>query len=70
MNEKFLCEHLGMSVEQLAMIDKIDMKVDTSEDHLQAVGEVMISLVELKLNDSIIKSARDLGTSFTKVKIL
>lgn len=46
------------------------MKVDTSQDHLQAVGEIMISLTELKLNDSIIKSARDLGTSFKKVRIL
>jgi Leucine-rich repeat (LRR) protein len=30
----------------------------------------MYSLLELKLNDSIIKSARDLGTSFTNVRIL
>lgn len=67
MNEKFLSEHLGMSIEQLESLEKIDMKVDTSEDHLQSVGDVMINLIELKLNDSIVKSTRDLGTSFRKL---
>lgn len=30
----------------------------------------MINLIELKLNDSVIKTTRDLGTSFRKLQVL
>lgn len=34
------------------------------------MGEVLCSLESLRLNDSIIKCFRDIGTSFRKVQIL
>jgi hypothetical protein len=44
--------------------------VDTSCHNLQITGEALNSLEYLKLNDSIIKSFRDIGTSFRNVKVL
>jgi Leucine-rich repeat (LRR) protein len=57
-------------VEGLNELQKVEIQVDTTHQSLQTVGEVLFSLQELKLNDSLIKSVRDLGTSFKNVKIL
>ena len=38
--------------------------------NLQAIGEILTSLEYLKLNDSIIKTFTDIGTSFKNVRIL
>jgi Leucine-rich repeat (LRR) protein len=70
LNEKFLSTHLGINVEELAKLEKIELRVDTSFHHLQITGEILNNLQSLKLNDSIIKSFRDLGTSFRNVQIL
>ena len=46
------------------------MRVDTSCHNLQVTGEILSSLESLRMSDSIIKSFRDIGTSFRFVRIL
>ena len=71
LNEKFLCMALGgIEVSELAMLPKIELRVDTSSHNLQVTGEILTSLEYLKLNDSIIRSFRDIGTSFKNVRVL
>lgn len=70
LNEKMLQISLGMSVEQLQELTKIEIRVDTTNTHMQYVGEVLQSLQILRLNDSVIPSARDLGTSFKSLQVL
>lgn len=53
-NERLLEICLGMSKEDLKEMDKIEIVVDTTNTHMQHVGEVLISLSNLKLNDSVI----------------
>lgn len=45
-------------------LSNIALKFDATCDSLQLVGEVMPLLYELKLNNSIIPSIRDIGSSF------
>lgn len=70
LNEKMLKISLGMTTEELSKLTKIEIKVDTTNTHMQYVGEILLSLKMLKLNDSIIPSARDLGTSFRNLQVL
>lgn len=60
----------GIDVSELAMLPKIELRVDTSSHNLQVTGEILTSLEYLKLNDSIIRSFRDIGTSFKNVRVL
>jgi len=46
------------------------LRVDTSCHNLQVTGEILSSLESLRMSDSIIKSFRDIGTSFRFVRIL
>ena len=64
LNEKFLSQHLDIDIEDLSFLSKIELRVDTSCHNLQVTGEILRSLEYLKLNDSIIKCFRDIGTSF------
>jgi hypothetical protein len=70
LNEKFLSQQLGVSPENLANLPKIELRVDTRFHNLQVTGEILLSLEFLKLNDSIISSFRDVGTSFKNVRVL
>ena len=71
LNEKFLAMALGgIEVSELALLPKLELRVDTTCHSLQVTGEILPSLQYLKLNDSIIRSFRDLGTSFKNVRIL
>ena len=70
LNEKFLAEHLGVDVNELSKLTKIELRVDTSCHNLQVTGEILSSLEYLRMSDSIIKSFRDIGTSFRFVRIL
>ena len=70
LNEKFLSNALGIDQADLAMLNKIELRVDTHHTNLQVTGEILKSLEYLKLNDSIIKTFRDLGTSFKNVRVL
>lgn len=69
-NEKMLEISLGMTKEELSQLTKIEIKVDTTNTHMQYVGEILQSLTLLKLNDSVIPSMRDLGTSFRSIQVL
>ena len=70
LNEKFLSSVLQIDVDKLCMLNKIELRVDTSQHNLQATGEVLRSLEYLKLSDSIINCFRDIGTSFRNVRVL
>ena len=54
----------------MGMLPKIELRVDTRYHNLQVTGEILQSLEWLKLNDSVIPSFRDIGTSFKNVQIL
>ena len=71
LNEKFLCMALGgIEVSELALLPKLELRVDTTCHSLQVTGEILPSLEYLKLNDSIIRCFRDVGTSFKNVRVL
>lgn len=71
LNEKFLTMALGgIEVRDLALLPKLELRVDTTCHSLQITGEILPSLEYLKLNDSIVRSFRDLGTSFKNVRVL
>lgn len=70
LNEKFLSLALGVNVDNLASLTKIELRVDSQHHNLQVTGEIMPSLDCLKLNDSVIRCFRDIGTSFQNVRIL
>jgi len=69
-NIELLCEYLNLPVKDLVNITKITLKVDAEEQSLQRIGEIIPNIVELKLNNSLIKSIRSLGTSFKNLRIL
>ena len=71
LNEKFLAMALGgIDVNELALLPKLELRVDTTCHSLQVTGEILTSLEYLKLNDSIVRCFRDLGTSFKNVRVL
>ena len=70
LNEIFLSQQLGIPQEELPFLTKIELRVDTSCHNLQATGEVLSSLEYLRMDDSIIKCFRDIGTSFKNVRVL
>lgn len=71
LNEKFLSLALGgKDVNELSSLEKIELRVDSSVHNLQVTGEILQSLELLKLNDSVIRCFRDIGTSFKNVRVL
>ena len=71
LNEKFLVQQLGcVDQADLALLPKIELRVDTRFHNLQVTGEILSSLEYLKMNDSIIPTFRDIGTSFKNVRVL
>ena len=60
----------GIDVDELALLTKLELRVDTTCHSLQVTGEILTSLEYLKLNDSIVRCFRDLGTSFKNVRVL
>ncbi len=71
LNEKFLAMALGgIDVSELSLLKRLELRVDTTCHSLQVTGEILPSLEFLKLNDSMIRSFRDLGTSFKNVRVL
>lgn len=65
-----MAQSFGVEEEDLATLPKIELRVDTRCHNLQVTGEILSSLEYLKLNDSIISSFRDVGTSFKTVRVL
>lgn len=70
LNEKFLSLALGVDVDDLSLLPKIELRVDSQLHNLQVTGEILRSLEVLKLNDSVIRCFRDIGTSFKNVRVL
>lgn len=70
LNEKFLSQQLGVEQDELALLPKIELRVDTRFHNLQVTGEILSSLEHFKLSDSIIQNFRDIGTSFKNVRVL
>jgi len=70
LNEKFLSQQLGVEQADLALLPKIELRVDTHLHNLQVTGEILPSLEYLKLNDSIVQNFRDIGTSFKNIRVL
>ncbi|XP_053545264.1 leucine-rich repeat-containing protein 56 [Bombina bombina] len=57
-------------VEDLSDVKALQMCVDTRENSLGNFGTYMPNLRQLKLNNSIIMSIRDLGTSLSQLQVL
>ena len=71
LNEKFLAMALGgIDVSELSLLPKLELRVDTTCHSLQVTGEILPSLEYLKLSDSLIRSFRDIGSSFKNVRVL
>lgn len=69
-NERLLQDTLKMPLEELWKLTKIHLQVDLSNSHLTHVGEILISLLHLNLNDSIVPSVWSLGTQFRNIQVL
>jgi len=67
---KFLSEYLDEDTENIKHLKRIEIIADTTNLSLQTLGETLKELTELKLNGSIIRSIRDLGTSYKALKVL
>ena len=61
---------MGIDQADLALLPKIELRVDTNFHNLQVTGEILSSLESLRMSDSIIGSFRDLGTSFKSLRVL
>jgi hypothetical protein len=57
-------------VTDLALVDNLEMVVDTSETSLGNFGIYLPFLKQLKLNNSHVPRIRDLGTSLVNLKVL
>ena len=68
LNEEKLCSITGM--QDLTAVVKLELKVDTTEQSISMLGELLPSLRHLKLNDSCIASLRDLGTHLRNVEVM
>lgn len=54
----------------LSKVTQIEMVVDTSETSLGNFGQYLPQLIQLKLNNSLIPTLRDIGTSLQNLQIL
>jgi len=70
LNDMRLAEIINVDVDMLNKVTRAEMKVDLSFNSLQYAGELLQSLRQLKLNNSIIGSLRDIGNSFKNLEIL
>ncbi len=48
----------------------LELSVDTSNQSVAQIGELCPNLVQLKLNDSVLQSIRDLGTAVRGLQVL
>lgn len=57
-------------MKNLDEVEYLEMKVDTRDNSLGNFGALVPNLIELKLNNSMIATIRDLGTSLTNLRTL
>eukprot|EP00826_Nyctotherus_ovalis_P005755 TRINITY_DN1130_c0_g2_i2.p1 TRINITY_DN1130_c0_g2~~TRINITY_DN1130_c0_g2_i2.p1 ORF type:complete len:530 (-),score=81.87 TRINITY_DN1130_c0_g2_i2:104-1693(-) len=67
---RYLSEYLGKDEEEIRHFKRIEIIADTTNLSLQTLGETLKELQELKLNGSVIRSIRDLGTSYKALRVL
>lgn len=67
---RLLGDYLDKDVEEVRHAKKVEFVADTTNQTLQPFGEALQELVELKLNDSVIASIKDIGTSFKSLRVL
>ena len=70
LNGQRLSELLLVDESKLGSVKSLEIKVDLTCSSLNSAGELLTSLVELKLNGSIMKSLRDIGNAFQNLEIL
>ncbi|XP_038621302.1 leucine-rich repeat-containing protein 56 [Tachyglossus aculeatus] len=56
--------------DDLGQVRTLQMRVDTRENSLGNFGDFLPSLDQLKLNNSLLASVRDLGTSLAQLRVL
>ncbi|NWI99315.1 LRC56 protein, partial [Crypturellus undulatus] len=69
----YLCLSLQKAlagVEDLQQVKSLEMRVDTRENSLGNFGAYLPNLRQLKLNNSLLASVRDLGTSLSHLHVL
>ncbi|XP_054246697.1 leucine-rich repeat-containing protein 56 [Indicator indicator] len=57
-------------VDDLQAVTALEVRVDTRDSSLGSLGAYLPSLRELKLNDSLLVSVRDLGTTLAHLQVL
>ncbi|NXF34356.1 LRC56 protein, partial [Nyctibius bracteatus] len=57
-------------VDDLQQVKALEMQVDTRENSLGKFGAYLPNLRELKLNNSLLVSVRDLGTTLSHLRVL
>ncbi|NXV54016.1 LRC56 protein, partial [Uria aalge] len=57
-------------VDDLQRVKALEMRVDTRENSLGNFGAYLPNLRELKLNNSLLVSVRDLGTTLSRLRVL
>ncbi|XP_009946017.1 PREDICTED: leucine-rich repeat-containing protein 56 [Leptosomus discolor] len=57
-------------VDDLQQVKALEMRVDTRENSLGNLGAYLPNLRELKLNNSLLVSVRDLGTTLSHLRVL
>ncbi|KAG7522822.1 hypothetical protein JOB18_031460 [Solea senegalensis] len=54
----------------LSRVTSLELCIDTQENSLGNIGSSLPNLVQLKLNNSVVMSVRDLGPSFSHLQVL
>lgn len=57
-------------MKDFAQVTRLEIEVNTTEQPLSVLGSKLPSLLELKLDNSVLESFRDLGTNLKMLKIL
>jgi hypothetical protein len=65
-----LLQREASGCDDLADVVHLELTVDTTDQSVARVGEYCPNLRELKLNDSVLQSIRDLGTSVRNLQVL
>lgn len=67
-SDEYLRHHCG--VDDLDEVFRLEISVNADEQPVETLGTSCPCLVELKLQDSLVRSIRDLGTGLTHLKVL
>jgi Leucine-rich repeat (LRR) protein len=57
-------------MQNLADVTHLELTVDTTDQSVARIGEFCPNLTQLKLNDSVVQSIRDLGTGVRHLQVL